>query len=137
MPTSTQTPVPTGSAAPTNTPIPEGLFVEIILNQEAYSSQDPFQLDLRLSNGGDSRMADLYLLLDVFGSYYFYPEWTQNIGYSNMYFSEDQILTLPILSFEVPSGIGASGPYTFYSAMFAPGTFDLSSNVAIVSFRFE
>jgi hypothetical protein len=76
-PTTTQTPMP--SNTPTSTPRP-GTGVELMLSQNVFVPGDPFLLDARLANTEPSPFnVELYVILDVYGDYWFGPSWTQTI----------------------------------------------------------
>lgn len=76
----TPTPVPSGTVGPTMTPtptsIPRDLTVEVITNQADYQQDDLFWLDVLITNNGTAIVVQLYVVLEAYGSYYFYPSWT-------------------------------------------------------------
>ncbi|GEM_PF-2230753 len=129
-PTSTVTP-----AMPTGTPAP-GLTIDIVLNASDYSGGDPMTVDVDFAYSGDDRTADFYLLLEVYGSYYFYPSWGLEMDHQTMQFDGMQSFRVPILNFVLPTPLGEAGPFAFYGAVFDAGSFDLVSNVSSESFSF-
>jgi len=90
-----------------------------------------------------SRVADLYILLDVFGQYWCYPSWISLAeGLDNLDFSIEagQKRTLTVIpGFAMPL-VSQAGPFFFYAAMFEDGTLStdtLTSNVAVCEFSLK
>lgn len=69
--TSTSTP----TRRPTATPTPSGLQCDLILNHQYYYHDMQFDLRLLLENPLIQFQAHLFVVLDVYGSYWFYPNW--------------------------------------------------------------
>jgi len=73
------TPYPTNTASPTATQRP-GSGAEIRLNQTEYYPADLFKLDVLISNMDPvPRDVLLYLMLDIYGEYWFAPSWSQDL----------------------------------------------------------
>ena len=99
-------------------------------------------LDLDVTNPGNSRNVDLYVLLDVYGDFWSYPSW-QHISEGLDYETQSVLpggheLEL-IPEFTMPA-VSATGPLYFYAAMFEPGTLSLEtlvSNGAVWEFHLQ
>ncbi len=57
--------------------------IRCVQNQETYEPGDHVILSARVCNGHptESIEGDLFLVLDVFGSYFFYPSWSTTLDY--------------------------------------------------------
>ena len=140
-PTATASPTPTSSptapVTPSATPLPTEPELDLRLNSALYVAGDRFVLELFITNPGPSVPTDVYVLLDVYQNYYFWPSWSQNVDRSAW--------TLPpwgskqemLLDFIWPSGAGAAAGIYFHAAMFQPGTFAFIGNYDSLSFAFE
>ncbi|MBN1550681.1 hypothetical protein JW979_04395 [bacterium] len=75
-PTETETPTSTPTATPTA--IPERITADIILSKKMYLPGDNFLCTITLYNHYPQNVnANVYLLLDCHGIYFFYPSWNQ------------------------------------------------------------
>ncbi len=75
---------PTSTPAPTETPynVP---FVDIYTNQIVYRSGDTFSLTEEISNSGSGRILNYFLALEVAGQFFFAPNWTTEVDWTNLY----------------------------------------------------
>jgi len=107
-PHQTATPVPTGTASPTATPVntatpdPGEPGIYLWMNRLSFHAEDPFDLQVVICNPGDPVAADLYLLLEVTGSYWFWPSWSPEIDSMRLTTPDHDTATLKILAFEWP-----------------------------------
>ncbi|MBN1550202.1 right-handed parallel beta-helix repeat-containing protein [bacterium] len=132
-----------GSIDPTPTP-PAKNDVQLTLEMGAtqFYPEDMCFLDLLAENLTGSEITfDVYLLLDVFGSYYWFPSWqSTSMDFMALSLSPSESRTMNIIpEFIVPPGV-ASEIYAFYSAGFESGSISadaIISNVAVYSFSFE
>jgi len=131
-PAETATPIP-----PTPTELPAGLTVTLDLNAELFHERDLFLLALHTANDGPAQLGDLYLILEVTGMYWFWPDWTQEIDFDRRYFEADAVHSDTVLEFIWPAGAGALSGVVFWSAATGAGNYDLVSNVSRVEFGFE
>jgi hypothetical protein len=87
---------------------------------------DLFQLDARAGNPSAQVLtADEYIVLDVFGAYYFYPAWTQSLQSRLVSVEPGTEMHHTVLSFYWPDNAGSAVGLYFYGALFEPSTFDL------------
>jgi len=88
---------------------------------------DTFDLNLYTANPYQSAVdTDQYILLDVWGVYFFWPSWGNGIDSAFRSFPPGQYLE-PILHFIWPAGAGEASGINFYAALFEPGSFELYS----------
>lgn len=108
----TPTPSPTASAEPTTTPTPENpcdtLRVRIRMPSSHFSPGDPCSCHLVICNPGPESYTDipLFVILDVFGNYLFWPDYT-SFDYSilaNLPLGPTIVEVLPMFSW--PEGAG-------------------------------
>ena len=132
-------PTPTTQPAPTYTPtqLPQGLTIDLILNQKVYYAGDHFLFTVNTYNNGPEITVDEYIVLDVWGTYYFWPSWSQNIDKVqrtlDAYSTDEQV----ILDFIWPFGAGSGSDIVFWGVYTYPDTYDLASNIDSVSFDFR
>ena len=98
---------------------------------------DTFSLSTSIQNPNSSEQSgDFYLVLDVYGSYFFYPTWTSDLQNEFITVPANDTLNKDILTFTWPSGAGSASDIYFHSIVTKPGTFDVFSNYEFVSFCF-
>lgn len=138
-PPATPTPTPT-SPDGTPTPTPTGgtgeLTVEIETSQATYYPGQTFLLTAGVRSTGGEFHVDRYILLDVYGAYYFWPGWTQTLDFASEDYSGPFEDSDTILTFTWPSGAGTAAGIKFWHACLTSGTSSLASNVAMVEWGF-
>ncbi len=138
IPTATPEPTVTMTPEPTATPeCPEtGFFCE--LNQEMYRGGDTFILSADACNNGDSDLeVDAFMLLEVYGYYWFWPSWSVDMDYSTITIPPCDCLEMTILEFTWPQDAGSADGLRFYCAMFEPGTWEMVGAMSMCSFGYE
>jgi len=135
-PTATRTP-PTATPEGTATPLPELLEIDLILNQTLFQPGDAFILDLRLLRNGPAVQADAYVLLDVFGNYWFWPEWHRQLSFAAMTIPPNSHQTLNLLAFTWPAGAGSAFGIKFWSALLAPGSNEFLCNYDMEEWAYQ
>ncbi|MCD4654575.1 hypothetical protein K8T06_11680 [bacterium] len=131
----TATPSPTFTPEPTSSPVAEG--VDLTLNKSEFQAGDPF--DLRVTcTGSIDRTVDLYVVLNVIDSYWFYPDWEQTPSYETFMFSEQQVQHKHILNFKWPEDdFGQADGIHFFCVMCCAGTTDLLGELDFVTFGYR
>jgi len=121
----------------------QGITIELEMPAHAFSGGDRAWLNLLYSNSGETRQVDLYVLLDVYGSYWSAPSWsplTERLDHYDLPVPGTYQGTQPLIpEFTMPPVSPASGLF-FYAAMFTDGrlaTDDLVSNGAVWEFALE
>jgi len=146
-PEPTPTPTPTrtpGSPSatptlplPTASPTPHS-EIELLIwtNKDVFRAGDRFILRRVITNAGGAFSADEYIALDVYGSFWFWPDWTPAIGYQQQ--------TVPagawdetVLQFTWPEAAGAADGIKFWNLLLAPGTTQIIGNIATCAFSFS
>ncbi len=139
----TNTPVPTNPPATetplpgTPTPIPNpGRWVYLDINSTYFTSGDQFLLTCRVQNNDDPLDAPLFILLEVYGQYWFYPDWTQDLAYQplSMEYGFDELYT--ILDFEWPATDQSATGINFFAALVDQEMTMLMSNLSQITFGF-
>jgi len=106
------------------------------MNAQEYRGGDPVLLTYTVTRTGPGTSAHLYLFLEVFGQFFFYPSWGSAVDHAFLSVSANSEKSKDVLDFTLPRPLSAGGPFVFYAALTLPGTYDLMSNVAIWSFAF-
>lgn len=109
------------------------VLVELVSDPiPCYQPGDEVTISLLVTNHtGAGFTADVYVLLDIFGYYYFWPSWREagsGIDHHRWYF-EPGVNELVLLQFTWPQGAG-SGEALLYAALMEPDTFIPIGNVA-------
>ncbi len=118
----TPTPSPTVTITPTPTPA-DWTGVKLIISGDEFTSGDIFKLRAQcMGNPGDT-IADLYVILDVSGNYWFHPDWTVTPDYESLNLNENHPVVSFILDFIWPEGVeGSAEGLLFWGAIFEPET---------------
>jgi hypothetical protein len=112
-------------------------WVDLQLNAETFLPGDRFLLTLLVANPAEALEVDLYVILDVYGVYYFFPDWTTELAAERR--------SLPagsppaeetILDFTWPPSTGQTQGLAFWAALLDPATGRLVSNVDQVTFGY-
>ncbi len=135
-PTFTIHPTYTYSITPTFTLPPQTFISEIFTNQEIYHSGDNFILKTKIINNISPMSVDKYIVLDVWGQYWFWPSWSQNIDKKTLHYNIG-IFVEEILNFIWPSNAGSASGIKFWLACFEPDTFNLIGNISYCVFGYE
>ncbi|MBN2055401.1 hypothetical protein JW905_10795 [bacterium] len=142
-PTPTATPRPSGTPftppatpTPAGTP-PAGVAVSIDTSRDLYHPGDRFILSLAYHNHGPTLSADLFVVLDVVGWYWFYPSWcaAPEIDFQTIYLPAGQQAAADLMDFTWPHGCGAADGIRFWAA-FLQGD-QLAGNMAWTDFSYE
>jgi len=89
--------------------LPQTSGCDLLLNQHVFRQGDLFDLCASLSNAGSGPVAvGEYIVLDVQGSYWFWPQWTTEFDGRERYLPPRRFLDEQILRFEWPSNAGAA-----------------------------
>jgi hypothetical protein len=83
-----------------------------------------------------SRSLDLYIMLDVYGMYWFGPCWTEDLCHYDIEDLQGHRM-MDILAFQWPDVTGQASGLLFWGALFENDTFNLFGNIGYVSFGYE
>lgn len=141
-PDPTNTPTGTATAPPTATPSPTpttggDLFeLDLRLNKETFNAGDLFLLELDVIRSGSTVTVDQYLLLDVYGIFFFAPTWTETLNFEVKTYYDGFNDTTEIFRFTWPEVNGNATGLAFYAGCLYTGTADLIGNVDAVFFGY-
>jgi len=103
-----------------------------------FEAGEPFLLHIATRNSTDSSLIlERYVVLDVFGTYFFHPLWRQDLDYVIMTFTPDYEGSDIILDFVWPLGAGEAEGLVFWLAYLEPGTINLVGEVDTLSFGYR
>lgn len=121
----------------TPTPVPADEGVDLILNGSVFRNGDPFKLRAACS-GPLGTDVDLYVVLDVMGQYWFYPEWSQAACYETFSLLDQPVTYRFIMDFIWPSGdFGQADGIHFWGALCDAGTTRLLGDCDRVTFGYR
>ena len=122
---------------PTATPTPPpALTITLDMGGTSFAEGDPCRLDALFEYTGTPRTVDLYVVLDVFGAYWFYPGWIsadEGIDYDTIELTGGGEWTIEVIPGFIMPEVSAGGPFHFYAACFEPGELSVSSLVSNVN----
>lgn len=99
--------------------------VDLVMPANYYGAGDPFSLDAIVSNPGPyGGIAPLVIMLEVQGSFWFYPTWSTSFTYVNYELFNGAYALNIIPSFNWPAETGTANGINFYGALL---TTDFSS----------
>jgi hypothetical protein len=111
---------------------------DLTLNQEIFHGGDPFLLTRTAWNPGPQLTCEEWLILDVFGSYWFWPSWTSSIDFVLVVLPEQQYDEQVRLEFTWPEGsFGALSGLRFWGAFLEPGSSRIIGDYDMVEFGYE
>jgi predicted outer membrane repeat protein len=140
--TATATASASASVTPSATGTPTAITIALQMPANAFGEGDECWLNLQVTNDGAARDADLYVLLDVFGSYFSYPSWrplAEGLDHGTLTVTSGSTTEGLIPSFTMPA-VPPAGPFYFYAALFEQGQLGLDylvSNGAAWDFSFR
>ncbi len=132
--TPADSPTPLSSATPTSPP--EEITYDLILNADRFGPGDAFSLTRSAVNSGSSRPVFEIIVLDVYGSYYFWPEWTPELqGIESVLLHG--VSTIVVLQFTWPSGdVGHASNLWFWGGCVDPATGTLVTGISGADFGY-
>ncbi len=121
-PTRTPTQPPTATPNPP-TATPGKASIDLTLNAHVFTAGDPFLLKAVYTNPGPQITLDEYIILDVFGTFFFWPGWSSIPEYRRIILEPEQTNSEDILEFTWPDGsFGHAEGLCFWAAFLVPGT---------------
>lgn len=124
---------------PTVTPTPtdERPYITIFTNQTLYEAGDQFILTTRIGHTIEVVRADEYIILDVYGSYWFWPSWDQTIDSVRITLNSGRVSVAKVLEFAWPEGAGSASGLYFWAALLAADSSELLCPVVTTRFSFQ
>ena len=127
---------------PQPTPTPPGSDLVLDLGgNKIYHSGEAMSGVLSIYNPATERTADIYILLEIMGQYWFAPGWSQNLEHLEITAGTGEMSYTTFLpEFTLPETLDPFGPFYFYAAAFETGTLaaeTIISNVPISEIYFE
>jgi len=114
------------SGEPTPTPTPGVVWYDLVMADTDLHTGDLFLLERECGNPLETLLtADEYIILDVFGLYWFWPGWTQNLDKMQLDLSSGEHRNDTILTFVWPENTGSGSGLRFWGAILFAQTMDL------------
>jgi hypothetical protein len=130
---------PTNAPSSTPSPTPEPWAgVRFIMPDNELEAGDMFRLRAECRGNPEYSLADLYVILDVYGNYWFWPGWSQDIEFQTISLNPDRSIIVFILDFKWPSGdFGSADGLMFWGALLDPQNGALIGNYDHVEFGYS
>jgi len=127
----TNTPVP-----PTETHPPDYFAITLLLNDDYFEAEEEFHLQCEIQRYGSTVTVEQYILLDVYGLYFFWPSWSEDLDFENHTYPDGYHETSSILQFIWPEVQGHADGLFFYAGCLYTGTTTLIGEVSMVEFGY-
>ncbi len=143
-PSPTITATPSISPTPSHTPTPsqtptspvDSFQITLHLNDDMFSAGEEFLLQCEIERHGPPITVDRYLLLNVYGIYFWAPGWTEILDYETFTYYDGYHETETIFEFIWPEVDGHARDLIFYAGCLSAGTTTLVGDVTFVSFGY-
>jgi len=114
------------------------LTVNLTLSQEFFTPGDQFLLTFCYQNPGSGQSLDQYVLLDVFGLYFFWPGWEEAVDFERTFVRPGSNCADPqtILEFTWPDTDAAADGVAFWGAYLNPSAPVIVGNFDHLTFGF-
>ncbi len=127
---------PTPTVITTYTPVVDRTVPLLELNREAYAGGDPFLLACTCMNAGEPASVDHYIILDVYGSYWFWPDWSTEISCRPIILNCGARPKENILNFVWPENAGTGENIFFWSGFVLPASAEVYGEIDSVGFDY-
>jgi len=97
---------------------------------------DVFRCWLSWHDGWQTIPVRQFAILDVFGDYYFAPDWTKEIAFNDFLFSGDGAGELDLLNFIWPAVPGTASGIRIWAALLAQNETELICDPVFVEFSY-
>ncbi len=129
------TPTPTPSPTPTS---PAGFAAALHLNDTLFDAGESFVLDIEIFNNTATEITvQQFLILDVFGSYYFHPEWQETVDFTERDFLPGFYAMENIFDFVWPEVTGSADDLKFWLGFFDPANQSIIGEIDWVTFGYR
>ncbi|MCD4655590.1 hypothetical protein K8T06_16840 [bacterium] len=136
-PTNTPTGTSTWTPEPTHTADPGNITISLNLSEEIFRVGDRFFLECDCYNPRYEALLDRYIILDVYGEYFFWPSWGQVIDNDTSNLPSGKHVFTSILDFTWPEISGSAYNLRFWGGLVWPGTGILAADITSVTFGYE
>lgn len=112
----------------------------LFLDDRHLSEGDAFNLYFTLWPDSATYVADAYVLMDVYGLYFSWPQWTtldQGLGSQLYTVYPGNAVQETVLGFTWPSVDGSGSNLFFYGAVMRQGTYDIIGDLQVIEFSYE
>ena len=107
------------ASTPTPAPTPVKLELDLLLNASSYTAGEHFKLGLDIRNNGTAIPVDMAIVLDIAGSYFWWPSFTQQLQITPLNLNAGQHYAQVVLEFDWPGGsFGSVYDCAFHAALF-------------------
>ncbi|MBN2056419.1 Zn-dependent exopeptidase M28 [bacterium] len=119
----TPTPAPTPACTPTPVVVHELPELTMQLNGHSFRAGDQYTLDTVITNNAPvTFIVDRFVALEVYGTFYFHPEWTPVLQSMPVTLPPYGELVETVLSLVMPDPLPCGGPFYAWGVITGPGT---------------
>lgn len=111
------------------------LTTELSLSGNVFEAGDPFELDLHLAGSGGVT-ADIFVILDVYGMYWFWPGWTETADFVTDTPAAG-VTSINLFNFTWPAVSGSAAGLYFWAGAVASGSAELTGDIDWVEFGYQ
>ncbi|MBN1355689.1 hypothetical protein JXA40_05385 [bacterium] len=129
---------PTETATPSASPTPAFEYeVDLVLSHEVFYGGEQFTLWDLLWNRTETVLdMNLFVILEVYGMYWFWPEWSEGISYYSTGLNPTSTTPATYVILDFPwTDVQSSGYASFLSAMISPDLTEMLSNLDVEHFE--
>ncbi len=106
------------------------------INSQYFRGGDTFSLSVTVDNQSVDLSANLFVILDVYGSYFFWDDWSDALDFMPVSLTAFENREIPVLEFVWPTGVGSGEGLWFWSALVTNDLTSLVGDLDSVEFSF-
>ncbi|MBN2054560.1 hypothetical protein JW905_06545, partial [bacterium] len=134
--TPTITPTPS-STTPSPTPAGNEFTIDLLMNDDLFETGEPFLLVFEARCFCPHLILNRYIVLDVYGTYFFWPRWRQTEDYDRQIYDFGDHRYDTILTFTWPPEAGEADDLFFHAGCLDAVSGALVGNVVSISFGYR
>jgi len=110
--------------------------IDLHLSDDFFEPGDEFHLQCEIQRFGTTITVDQYIILDVYGLYFFWPGWADTLDNETHTYYDGYHETTTIFQFDWPQVGGHASNLKFYAGCLLSGTATLIGEVDIETFGY-
>jgi hypothetical protein len=112
--------------------------VSLTMPDSFFRPGDTCYLEATVCNGHEEPLVGypLFIILDVYGEYWFAPSWNQELDYYAFDLPPGPTVFRPVPEFSWPAGDASATGIVFWGALLDPGMTEVAGNIGRFEFGF-
>ena len=124
-------------AIPPPTPDPSRSGVMLHLSKSYLMPEDLFRLSCTVVNAGAEKAVDLFVILDVYQNYWFWPDWSESLAFATRTLDSKSVYPDEVLlMFTWPYVEGVAHDLRFWGAMLYHSTLEIFGDYDVISWGY-